>query len=104
MACAPLWSVIALVICGMYAKTRRLLQSVNATNVISAIVMSLKCATAKAMAMPTIATALAALMTGAIETRLASKPATWMCARVVMIVALDWDEKCTWIDRTAGIV
>src|SRR5256885_1006938 len=39
MACAPLRSLAALAICGTYATTRRLLHSVNAVSVMSAIVI-----------------------------------------------------------------
>jgi len=39
IACAPLRSLAVLAICGRYAKTRRLLHSVNAASVMSAIVI-----------------------------------------------------------------
>jgi hypothetical protein len=71
---------------------------VNAAKVMPGIAMTsrvdatcLNCVTADAAVMATIATAPAAMMTEAIEARLALKPAIWMRARVAMTIALDWN-------------
>jgi hypothetical protein len=77
---------------------------VNATNVMSAIDMSLNCATAKAVAVPRIATAPAALMAGAMETRLGLKSAIWMYESGHDLCPLDWNGSVrSWIDRTPAL-